>query len=365
VSITFHFFINKVLVVFGIFRFVLALNVMIFHGLDVPAIGPYAVYSFFILSGFLMTTIMHETYGYTISGFKRFVINRFLRIFPIYWVLLLIILIIIFIVGEEFSSSYHSKMVIPRELGQWLSNIFLVYPDFNPVEYTVRISPPSWALSIELFFYLLIGLGITRGRKVSAIVCIVSVCFIISTIISSGGIGYGSIFEAALPFALGGFIFHCRNQFTSLVSASNLYSVLSISLVLLLFNLAFSIYLSDMVSSLVFSVPKWKIGTICTLLNIIITCFVVMCLFNVKTEMLLLNKIDRLLGDLSYPLYIFHTAAACLSFWLLSEQAELVFEQNTFLFFVFSLILTIVVSVVCNELVNGKVEAIRRKIKRT
>ena len=52
----------------GIYRFLLALNVVIFHLLDVPAIGPFAVFSFFVLSGFLMTLIMKETYGYSLSG---------------------------------------------------------------------------------------------------------------------------------------------------------------------------------------------------------------------------------------------------------------------------------------------------------
>jgi peptidoglycan/LPS O-acetylase OafA/YrhL len=76
-----HYIIGVIL--FGIFRFTLALNVMIFHVMAIKVIGPYAVYSFFILSGFLMTTIMKNTYGYTVSGFKSYAYNRLLRIFPI------------------------------------------------------------------------------------------------------------------------------------------------------------------------------------------------------------------------------------------------------------------------------------------
>lgn len=46
----------------------LAFEVVVFHLLSVPIIGRYAVMSFFVLSGFLMTTIMHQTYGYTLKG---------------------------------------------------------------------------------------------------------------------------------------------------------------------------------------------------------------------------------------------------------------------------------------------------------
>jgi peptidoglycan/LPS O-acetylase OafA/YrhL len=37
---------------------------MAFHLMGVPAIGEGAVASFFVLSGFLMTMIMTETYGH-------------------------------------------------------------------------------------------------------------------------------------------------------------------------------------------------------------------------------------------------------------------------------------------------------------
>ena len=60
---------------FGVYRFLLALNVVFYHVLDVPGIGPLAVYSFFVLSGFLMTMIMQQTYGYSVTGIKKYAIN--------------------------------------------------------------------------------------------------------------------------------------------------------------------------------------------------------------------------------------------------------------------------------------------------
>ena len=93
----------------GIYRFLLALNVVIFHLLGVPAIGPFAVFSFFVLSGFLMTLIMKETYGYSLSGLSKYAMNRFLRLFPSYWVLLLITILAIGLVGNSNSKAFHRQ----------------------------------------------------------------------------------------------------------------------------------------------------------------------------------------------------------------------------------------------------------------
>lgn len=46
---------------FGSFRTLLALGVVISHLGSAPYMGTYAVFGFYALSGYLMTLIMHET----------------------------------------------------------------------------------------------------------------------------------------------------------------------------------------------------------------------------------------------------------------------------------------------------------------
>jgi peptidoglycan/LPS O-acetylase OafA/YrhL len=50
---------------FGFFRTLLALAVVVEHLGPAHYVGPYAVFGFYVLSGYLMTLIMHETYGHT------------------------------------------------------------------------------------------------------------------------------------------------------------------------------------------------------------------------------------------------------------------------------------------------------------
>lgn len=75
---------------FGILRTILAINVVLLHVFSVPTLGNYSVSFFFVLSGFLMTYIMHETYGFDLKGVKYFWLNRILRLYPIYLIIILI-----------------------------------------------------------------------------------------------------------------------------------------------------------------------------------------------------------------------------------------------------------------------------------
>ena len=58
---------------FGTYRTLLALMVVALHLGGYRVMGAYAVFGFYILSGYLMTLIMHVSYGYSTSGFGRYV----------------------------------------------------------------------------------------------------------------------------------------------------------------------------------------------------------------------------------------------------------------------------------------------------
>lgn len=348
---------------FGIFRFILAMNVMIFHVLAIKIIGPYAVYTFFVLSGFLMTTIMHKTYGYTANGLMKYAANRALRLFPIYWFLLLLIFLAIFIIGEQSSLAYHSAMKIPRNLSEWLANIFLVYPEFKPVQYPVRLSPPSWALSIELFFYLLIGLGMTQTKKISLFIFSLSLILVIYQIVIGKGIGYGNVLEASLPFSLGGVIFHYKYKLKALIDILPPNRVLIVGLSALCLNMFFAMYIQSLTEQTFLFLATWKIGALCTLFNIFCSGFVIISLYYSKSQNTVLKKLDRELGDLSYPLYIFHTAAAWIvATWLYKDNMVNFREPNP-LVFIFALLLTIFVCWITNKFINEWIESIRANIK--
>ena len=151
----------------GFIRYLLAAAVVMVHGpanpLWLPP-GNVAVESFFILSGFYMALILNEQYTKTIP----FWLNRFLRLFPLYWLL--------FILAIPFRHGViHTILALPLAtkalliatnlgiVGQDL--LFYLTPSLHftaaplasaPARlHTLILIPPSWTLSLELCFYLL------------------------------------------------------------------------------------------------------------------------------------------------------------------------------------------------------------------
>src|SRR6185437_15833372 len=133
---------------FGVFRLLLALFVTIAHLSPVISIniGAYSVSAFFIISGYLMTYILNTTYGFTYVGLRKYYINRFLRIYPLYFLVLIMTLIFFF---------FNNALKITQTFVSWLHNITIIGigPYFNSNLEPSRLIPPAWALHNELIFY--------------------------------------------------------------------------------------------------------------------------------------------------------------------------------------------------------------------
>ena len=80
----------------GLLRLLLAISVITTHcgpclGFS-PLGGVEAVQTFFMISGFYMAMILTEKYRGP-GSYRSFLINRFLRIYPLYWIALILTLI--------------------------------------------------------------------------------------------------------------------------------------------------------------------------------------------------------------------------------------------------------------------------------
>jgi len=190
---------------FGIFRTALAIFVVLGHLGTAPYLGTYAVFGFYTLSGYLMTRIMQKTYGYTPKGLLKYFTNRFLRIYPIYWVSILLSFFLIYLTSEELTKSINTYLYLPASINDFLTNIFITFtPESEP-----RLTPPAWALTIELFFYILIAFGISRNIKITALWFLASLSYTIYLIYGNASFSYRyfTIPAASLPFSIGSIIF--------------------------------------------------------------------------------------------------------------------------------------------------------------
>ena len=187
----------------GLVRTILALMVMVFHlYVQIGPLGSFSVFGFYIISGYLMTMVMNESYGYTTVGKLAFARNRFLRLYPSYWVAAGLSLLLIGWLGEDFAQRYHSSLAVPTSASAVVWNLSMVFPAWRPEHVNPRLVPPAWALTVELFFYALICLGLSRNPSRVRCWLLLSVGFVAGSYILGlhPGDRYFTAAAASLPF---------------------------------------------------------------------------------------------------------------------------------------------------------------------
>lgn len=149
----------------GSIRFLLALSVMLWHlGPYAPVTGYSAVILFYIMSGFYMSLVLNE--GYVTAGPWAFYLSRFLRLFPVYWIVALVTLVFFAITDFRFVTNLsHASSWLGWAL-VLISNFTILGLDIvndvaksGAVNHTLlRLVGPAWTLAIELQFYAVIPL---------------------------------------------------------------------------------------------------------------------------------------------------------------------------------------------------------------
>ncbi len=279
---------------FGTYRTLLALMVVALHLGGIPVIGAYAVFGFYSLSGYLMTFIMQNNYGYTSGGLYKYALNRFLRIYPIYWIALLFSVGLAWYLGSSFTSNYHPAFYLPEDLSELGKNFFL----FFPFQERPRLAPPAWALTVELFFYILIGLGISKSRRRTLIWLGLSIVYHGLIIVFEMGWHqrYYTIPAASLPFATGALIYHFKRPFIHFTDQKlgrlgpfSAYIIFFVILVNWMFG-----YLTAQSEGVSFY------------LNYLLCAVMVVVLAEKRVLPYISRTFDRWMGDFSYPIYLIH-----------------------------------------------------------
>ena len=118
--------------------------------------GLHAVFGFFAISGYLITRISVTSYrGRPFS----FLCNRFLRIYPQYWAAVLLGALVVWRM-PTLAMHFNNTFQLPANASEIVSQASIFGLQGAPI----LLSPASWSLNIELYFYLLIGLLTHRSE---------------------------------------------------------------------------------------------------------------------------------------------------------------------------------------------------------
>lgn len=253
-----------------------------------------------MVSGFYIALILEKSYKTT----RSFYFNRFLRLYPTYYVVCFLILLVA-IIRAGFRENLFSFPALPLSLAS-LSNLTLVGTDWlmffdtsngsvhfaGPVLDGVRMRDllwiaPAWSLGIEITFYVLAP-KICRLRS-SSLIALGAISVVARIIGLRLGLNYSPWDTRFFPFEfsfflLGILLFRAREFFDSRpkISISKLYVILIVSFILF-----------DFVRD---SLDLSRPGVMATLIALTIG----VILFGEE------NSLDRKIGELSYPIYVCH-----------------------------------------------------------
>lgn len=171
----------------NLFRLLLAISVLIAHSESLFGLhligGRLAVKVFFMISGFYMAMVLQEKYNGP-KDYALFLSNRFLRLYPIYWVVLLCTIALG--LGSGLLRGHYGPLQqyvdYPQNLNvyNWIyfvfTNVFIVGQDVGyflqfgtnaalqfttdfrgefPRVYNYFLIAPAWSISLEMLFYII------------------------------------------------------------------------------------------------------------------------------------------------------------------------------------------------------------------
>lgn len=314
----------------GIIRLLLAISVVIAHTTPIFGTslvgGKVAVQAFYIISGFYMALILNEKYIGKNGSYKLFITNRFIRLFPLYWVVLVstvIFSVAIFYLsdGKLFPTLENYKSVatnIPTFSFLSFSNIFIfgqdvvmflgIYPETGNLFFTSNFAnttpqlntflfiPQAWTLSLELTFYLFAPFLVRRKATVITGIILASLAL---RFYLFNGLGYNNdpwtyrFFPTEIMFFLLGCIsYRVYVQYRYRTDLKTISIILLCSV--LLFTILFPFIPSEPLSYVPFTIKE-----------ILYFSLIVMSipLIFITTKK---SKWDNSIGELSYPVYISH-----------------------------------------------------------
>lgn len=353
----------------GILRVILALSVFFAHTELKPDSvfvgGRVAVELFYMISGFLISYVLNsnENYKNTITFYE----SRALRIYPVYFVVALITLLALNIASPKFFFLYED---IPASAAVTLvlSNLFIFGQDivmflgikggeltftsnFLNSDYLLfkgLLLPQAWTLGVELTFYLIAPFIVRSNIRIFSLMFLsAGVCLYLKAIgIRDIDPWSYRFFPAELYlFLIGAASQKIALPFWERQNEKKLFDLINaLACCMMMILIVFYPYIH--------MAPSNKNTLVLAMLAIALP-----FLFSFQGK----NKIDRAIGELSYPIYIGHILVLSCAEFLMRKLSV----NNLTIKILVASLLVVVFALLLKVLIADNVEKIRHKVKRS
>lgn len=357
----------------GLIRILLAIAVVAAHSNSILGFtftnGTIAVQSFFIISGFYMSLILNEKYVGVNNSYKLFITNRILRLYPTYFIVLIVAILISVISFFIDGNAYYLKPYIDTikyispftltililmnlsmlgqdtvmfmGLNKTNGHLFFTmdYSHTDPFLYLFLFVPQAWVIGIQLMFYLIAPFIVKRRSYILVLILILSL--VLRFFLYFFGYYHDPWTHRFFPFELAFFavggLSYKMYKYMQKIKFNEKYKQIAF------FCILFYIFTFQFIP-IMYEIKQWV--------------FYLMMVFSIPFIFDLTKKsnFDKLLGDLSYPIYISHHFIVVILFSILGKNIK--FEKFLGLI---SLVITIIISFVILKFVINPIEKIRQK----
>ncbi len=299
----------------GYLRFILAFAVVLHHTHGAPYLfsGAFAVELFFCISGFYMAMVLENKYKGRLALFYT---NRLYRLLPAYFIAIALSGVFLllnaapYVTRAEFLRGLQSPQAIPfilsniTVLGQEATSFFSWYPESGFVRfdasqlsgvptYNLLLIPQAWSISLEMLFYAIAPFLVSRSR-LGVLWTLILISFAIRTSILCLDIPYNSWGRRAFPsvahfFFLGAAAYHLMIAYSAKFKdvRKSIVVVAFFTLLIVLYFLRFP------------RQQDWLyIYPLITLFGVVL---LPLLFLNLR------SRFESIIGELSYPIYLFHT----------------------------------------------------------
>lgn len=341
---------------FGTYRLALAMAVATQHLLSIPAVGDHGLHGFFLLSGFLITRVLCTTYGPASGGIVAFAANRALRLYPVYWAVLGLSVLIIVTFGEDAARAYRRFLYLPPTAISAAQNVLLFFPSWYPGSIEPRLSPPTWSLTVEIFYYGLMAVGSSLSRRASIAWLAASIFFLVtaSQTATYPHFYYEHLLAQSLPFALGAALYHYRDLAAAAIE--RFPRALRPS------YLAMAVLVHSLLISAAIIKGATEVQTYALFTNLLLQVSLIAALekFHMPARQ---AAVDRWFGDLAYPVFLLHWQVGFAMAMVMFGQPVRGASPQGVLVFLPTMAVTCVLAAILVKTVDHPVQRLRRRLR--
>jgi peptidoglycan/LPS O-acetylase OafA/YrhL len=348
----------------GLLRTLLALSVVFDHAWPNGAVlvgGQIAVQCFYIMSGFLISYILVERRSY--ASLRAFYINRYLRLYPIYFVVAILSLVAILATHRTGFEAVYEAAPIGAIILLIFANATLFgmdwvmflgvrdhrlvfvtnFADSDVPLFQGQIIHPAWTLGVELTFYLVAPFVLPRLKLIWLLLCLSVVLRLYFV-----HLGFGThdpwtyrFFPTELALFLFGALAHqvllpvCK-KFSS---RGQILGANSGTLFLIALCSVYSLIPVDEIYKRLFLLLAFG------------------CVVPLTFLFQLRHRFDGWIGNLSYPIYICHT----LVLWICTYILKHIRVADDRVLAILCAVLSIAFAICLNWLVGAPFESIRSR----